>query len=336
MLPLSAISFFKIVCISVIFFLCIRVLIYVVALFAKGLTEDVIVVDLYLNDVKYACTYWSERGGRPYQEDRYDIQNANSFSSSSSSNDCNSSMYAVYDGHGGSHASQYCKTNMLKLIGKKLNTTDTNNDKHDSIDSNGNNKEDVGNTLADCFRKIDEDFESVAKNKSLNDGTTAITAVIHNNFITVANAGDSRCILIQKGGKVKPLSYDHKPSRDDEVMRIRNLGGKVIYWGRWRVQGILAVSRAIGDVSLKPYITAEPEIEEKRITDDDMYVVLASDGLWDVMTNEDCASFILSRARNFKDLARALCYEAMLLGSADNVTVLIIDLKNNHKIVSSS
>ena len=120
MLPLSAISFLKIIFISVVFFLCIRVLIYVVALFAKGLTEDVIVVDLYLNDVQYACTYWSERGGRPYQEDRYDIQNANSFSSSSSSsskslNDCNSSMYAVYDGHGGSHASQYCKKNMLQL-----------------------------------------------------------------------------------------------------------------------------------------------------------------------------------------------------------------------------
>ena len=71
---------------------------------------------------------------------------------------------------------------------------------------------------------------------------------------------------------------------------------------------------------------------EKDLTDDDMYLVLASDGLWDVMTNEDCATFILSRSRNFKDVARALCYEAMLLGSADNVTVLVIDLKTDHRI----
>jgi len=116
------------------------------------------------------------------------------------------------------------------------------------------------------------------------------------------------------------MSVDHKPNREDEEKRIRNLGGKIIHWGRWRVQGVLAVSRAIGDVTLQvsllllihvaldpalshsqsdylpslvvvwqPYVTSEPEILEKDIGPEDEFLVLASDGLWDVMRNEDVA-----------------------------------------------
>jgi serine/threonine protein phosphatase PrpC len=67
----------------------------------------------------------------------------------------------------------------------------------------------------------------------------------------------------------------------------------VIFWGRWRVEGVLAVSRAIGDISLKPYVTCDPEIQSKFIAEEDMYMVLASDGLWDVMSNEEVASFVV-------------------------------------------
>jgi serine/threonine protein phosphatase PrpC len=119
----------------------------------------------------------------------------------------------------------------------------------------------------------------------------------------------------------------------------------VIFWGRWRVEGVLAVSRAIGDISLKPYVTCDPEIQSKFIAEEDMYMVLASDGLWDVMSNEEVASFVVKyvccaslivyvillrrdcQHQDFKYIARDLCYEATLLGSSDNITVQVVDLR---------
>lgn len=100
------------------------------------------------------------------------------------------------------------------------------------------------------------------------------------------------------GGEEFPtaiVSDMYRSHREDETRRIKALGGRVIYWGRWRVQGVLAVSRAIGDVNLKPYVSAEPEFLTKTMTADDdlMYMVLASDGLWDVMSNQDVATFIM-------------------------------------------
>jgi hypothetical protein len=93
-------------------------------------------------------------------------------------------------------------------------------------------------------------------------------------------AGDSRAILVQRGARAVALSRDHKPSLPDETKRITDLGGKVIFWGRWRVEGILAVSRAIGDRHLKPYVTPEPEVCEWALTDRDCFLVLATDGIW--------------------------------------------------------
>ena len=166
----------------------------------------------------------------------------------------------------------------------------------------------------------------LARSKSYTDGSTAIVAVIHGKKAIVANCGDSRGVLVQKGGKAKPKSYDHKPNRADEEQRIRGLGGEILHNGRWRVQGILALSREIGDVSLQPLISCEPEIIEKELNNDDEYLVLASDGVWDVLSNEQVAK-LLYKCQDFTNSARDLCSEALLSGSTDNVTALVIDLK---------
>lgn len=99
------------------------------------------------------------------------------------------------------------------------------------------------------------------------------------------------------------------------------------------MQGCLAVSRAIGDVNYKPYVSAEPEIVVKKIEKDkDMFIVLASDGLWDVMTNEEVARYVyrnvVLRATDFKLIARELCREALIRGSCDNITCQIVCLRH--------
>ena len=284
-------------------FLVIRIIIYALTQFAKGLAE-VIEVDVYCNNVVYPCSYWSEKGGRPYQEDRFEMSGGREGFEETS-------VYAVFDGHGGDKAAQYCKDHLLQnILQHKTFGTDT------------------VMAMRSAFAQTDAAFSELARDNSMTDGTTAVVAAVLDRKVTVANAGDSRCILVKKGGNAVALSEDHKPSRDDEVARIRKLGGEVIYWGRWRVQGVLAVSRAIGDVNLKPYVTSEPEVHEWDMEGDDCFLVIASDGLWDVMTNEDVGRFV-SRGKEFKDLARALCHEAMLLGSADNVTALVIDIKSS-------
>ena len=144
----------------------------------------------------------------------------------------------------------------------------------------------------------------------------------------MANVGDSRGVLVHRSGRVTPLSVDHAPDRPDEERRIRSLGGRVIHWGRWRVQGILAVSRAIGDVKLQPYVSGCPEIIEKQLDNDDYFLVLASDGLWDVLRNDEVGKFVMGyKDKKFSNVARDLCFEAIILGSTDNVTVQVIDLR---------
>ena len=116
----------------------------------------------------------------------------------------------------------------------------------------------------------------------LSDGSTAIAALLQRNgTLTVANVGDSRCALVRKDGTCTALSFDHKPNRPDEKARVCAAGGWVVHQGCWRVAGDLAVSRAFGDRHLKRYgVCADPEITRFTISQNDAYLLLASDGLW--------------------------------------------------------
>lgn len=299
------------VCRDVVYFVFLLVIAWIVmhllvksmVKFAQGAYEPSVrqKVNIFINDVHYAVSYWTVQGGRPYQEDRHSERKGLGAK--------DSCLYGVFDGHGGHNAAEFCRSNMI-----------------DNVLADSEFLEDVPGALYRAFMKTDADFVEYGKRRGVVDGTTAVVVAIHNNKIHVANAGDSRAILIQRGGKVKSLSFDHKPSREDEGKRIRDLGGRVIFWGRWRVEGILAVSRGIGDVRLKPYVTSEPEITVKSIDDNDLYIVVASDGLWDVMQNDEVGRLV-SSCKDFTKVARALCDEATLLGSTDNITVQVVNLK---------
>ncbi|XP_056849248.1 protein phosphatase 2C 3-like [Raphanus sativus] len=122
-------------------------------------------------------------------------------------------------------------------------------------------------------------------------GSTAVVSVVTPEKIVVANCGDSRAVLC-RNGKPVPLSTDHKPDRPDKLDRIQEAGGRVIYWDGPRVLGVLAMSRAIGDNYLKPYVSSEPEVTVTDRTEEDEFLILASDGLWDVVTNEAACAMV--------------------------------------------
>ena len=109
---------------------------------------------------------------------------------------------------------------------------------------------------AQAFHETEREFLNIAGREGLRDGTTAVCAVIQRGkkeeVLTVAHVGDSRGVLCRAGYAVA-ITQDHKPDLEPEKARIEALGGFVSFIGCWRAMGILAMSRAIGDLFLKPY-----------------------------------------------------------------------------------
>lgn len=297
--------------------------------------------ELRPNNIHINVSHWSMAGGRPYMEDRYVVENLDAVQVEVSPVNVRSqaedvevtygprrtrrltlplTFCGVYDGHGGDKASQFCADWLSSYI--------RNDDSYPY---------DLGYSMKNAFVTIDEDFVNTGQ----TDGTTACAvSIVGGRRVVCANAGDSRAIVVRRDGSIVRLSRDHKPGIPDETRRISELGGRVIYWGRWRVEGLLAVSRSIGDASLKPYITAEPEICEYDIGKDDWFLILSSDGVWDVMDNEEAAHVVIASScamedgrlkidtDRFKWAARNLCEHARSCGSSDNFSCIVVDLKS--------
>lgn len=177
----------------------------------------------------------------------------------------------------------------------------------------------------------------------IHAGCTAIVCVINHNTLTVANAGDSRAVLCRKD-QVMPLSTDHKPLNDDEMLRIQQAGGFVNHFGR--VNGNLNVSRSIGDLKYKQaagimpskqMITALPDILQFDLMPDDEFIIIGCDGIWDCLSNQDCVDYVRQRIdhTSLTDIGTQLLDDIVSKDpratqgiGGDNMTFLLVDLKS--------
>ncbi|OQR93044.1 protein phosphatase 2C [Achlya hypogyna] len=227
-------------------------------------------------------------------------------------------FYGVYDGHAGRRCSAIVARALPLCI---LATGDT-----------------FHTNLTECLKTscldMDKKFLDLAATRGYKDGSTAITVLKRNDEIYVANIGDCRAILVSFDPastvpKVKALSTDQKPHSPGEKARIEEAGGIVLnIRGINRVNGLLAVARAFGDIALKRYIVAEPEVTVHQLQEHDAFIVIATDGLWDVFSNEAVASFVKTYLNMPLDsLALKLANMAIELGSTDNITALIVDVR---------
>ncbi|XP_059448114.1 probable protein phosphatase 2C 76 isoform X2 [Corylus avellana] len=249
-------------------------------------------------DGKLSCGYSSFRGKRATMEDFYDVKT----SKVDGQTVC---LFGIFDGHGGSRAAEYLKEHLFENLMK-----------HPQFIP------DTKLAISETYRQTDADFLDSERDTFRDDGSTASTAVLVGNHLYVANVGDSRAV-ISKAGKAIPLSEDHKPNRSDERKRIENAGGIVMWAGTWRVGGVLAMSRAFGNRMLKQFVVADPEIQEQEIDEELELLVLASDGLWDVVPNDDAVS--LARTEEEPEAAaRKLTEAAFNRGSADNITCIVV------------
>lgn len=184
--------------------------------------------------------------------------------------------------------------------------------------------------LKDEVLRCDSQLITAAKKKNAIGGTTLIMAVLDSGQLWVANVGDSRGVYGNRCGVAVPMSYDHKPCQLKEKKRIQEAGGFVAMNGVWRVQGVLATSRALGDYPLKDkkVVVADPDVLNFSVSDHRMqFAVLASDGLWDTHSNEEAVSLVRGELDDSMRGARRLAEDAHSRGSLDNVTVLVIDLR---------
>lgn len=280
--------------------------------------------------------------------------------------DLTAHFFGVYDGHGGSQVANYCRERVHIALEEELKVV-----KQELVKGTTNDNVQIGweKTFTNCFRKVDDEVGGKAsRNGDPSDvtsepiapetvGSTAVVALICSSHIIIANCGDSRAVLF-RGKEAMALSNDHKPNREDEYARIEAAGGKVIQWNGHRVFGVLAMSRSIGDRYLKPWIIPEPEVTFTARAREDECLILASDGLWDVISNEEACevarkriliwhkkngggNVAVERDGNGVDPAAqaAADYLAMLAlqkGSNDNISVIVVDLKAQRRFKTKS
>ncbi|XP_063376063.1 protein phosphatase 1L [Cydia fagiglandana] len=195
-----------------------------------------------------------------------------------------------------------------------------------------------GKLLTDEVLAADRLLVEAAKRSMNVAGTTALLAIMEGNHLIVANVGDSRGVMCDSRGNAIPVSFDHKPQQVREQKRIEAAGGYIAFNGVWRVAGILATSRAMGDYPLKDkkFVIADPDILTFNLNDHKpMFLVLASDGLWDTFSNEEAVKFIKERLDEPDYGAKSLTLQAYYRGSVDNITVLVINFLDN-KVASST
>ncbi|KVI05921.1 probable protein phosphatase 2C 6 [Cynara cardunculus var. scolymus] len=279
--------------------------------------------------------------------------------------DLTAHFFGVYDGHGGSQVANYCRERVHIALEEELKVV-----KQELVKGTTNDSVQVGweKAFTNCFQKVDDEVGGKAsRNGDPSDvtsepiapetvGSTAVVALICSSHIIIANCGDSRAVLY-RGKEAMALSNDHKPNREDEYARIEAAGGKVIQWNGHRVFGVLAMSRSIGDRYLKPWIIPEPEVTFTARAREDECLILASDGLWDVISNEEACEVArkriliwhkknggntaVERDGNGVDPAAqaAADYLSMLAlqkGSNDNISVIVVDLKAQRRFKTKS
>jgi protein phosphatase PTC2/3 len=271
----------------------------------------------------------------------------------SSCNPCG--FFSLYDGHGGSGCANYLRDNLYTQLA-----------------SNQFFKTNKMRALQESVIRIEEKFEAKSIKDSDFSGSCALVALVEFDRLTLANVGDSRLICHSREEGTKVLTTDHKPESTKERERILRAGGKVyrtktettfdtidhegklhqirkeICQGPFRVEpGGLSVSRAIGDVKVKQFnfggkpgcVIAEPEIREVSLTDQTEFLVLACDGIFDVLENAEVTKIVreslkISSIRKYE--ARAACKQACIevveaakeRKSKDNLTVVLVTMKD--------
>ncbi|XP_060211269.1 probable protein phosphatase 2C 72 [Lycium barbarum] len=214
----------------------------------------------------------------------------------------NGAFGGVFDGHGenGHIVSKLVVNKLPSLLLKQIASLP-------KITSLGKNFNKWKEAFLSSFKLMDKDIRSIEKLDCSCSGTTAVVAIRQEDDLIIANLGDSRAVLGRKSeeGVIEAvqLTTDLKPSLPYEAERIRNCDGRVLalqeephikrVWLPHEDVPGLAMSRAFGDFMLKNYgIISKPDVSYHHISPHDQFLVLATDGVWDVLSNDQVVSIV--------------------------------------------
>ncbi|KFK32556.1 hypothetical protein AALP_AA6G258400 [Arabis alpina] len=265
---------------------------------------------------------WSDVGSRSTMEDAYlCLDNFMDSYGLKNSGDGPSAFYGVFDGHGGKHAADFACHHIPRYIVEDQEFPS-----------------EINKVISSAFLQTDIAFsEACAMDASLASGTTALAAILFGRLLVVANAGDCRAVLSRQGKAIE-MSKDHKPMSSKEKRRIEASGGYV-YDGY--LNGQLNVARALGDFHMEGMkkkkdgsdggpLIAEPELMTAKLTEEDEFLIIGCDGVWDVFMSQNAIDFARRRLQEHNDpvmCSKELVEEALKRKSGDNVTAVVVCLQ---------
>ncbi|KAG9149080.1 hypothetical protein Leryth_010687 [Lithospermum erythrorhizon] len=258
---------------------------------------------------------WADRGSRSSMEDVYIC--ADNFMHDYGLKDSSegpSAFYGVFDGHGGKHAADFACHHLPRFIVQD-----------EEFPS------ELERAIATAFVQTDHAFaEACTLDTGLASGTTALAALVIGSSLVVANAGDCRAVLCRKGKAIE-MSRDHKPACIREKRRIEASGG---YVDDGYLNGQLNVARALGDWHMEGLkameggpLSAEPELMNTRLTEEDEFLIIGCDGIWDVFMSQNAVDFARRRLQEHNDpemCSKDLVDEAIKRRSGDNLAVVVV------------
>eukprot|EP00835_Amoeboradix_gromovi_P007142 NODE_1098_length_1206_cov_0.285456.p1 type:complete len:263 gc:universal NODE_1098_length_1206_cov_0.285456:1159-371(-) len=225
-------------------------------------------------------------------------------------------LLAVFDGHAGSEASIYCEEHFHREFINQLLLSD------EELDTNNKNEErDILSVFQKTFSAIDDQL------KFTHAGCTAVVSYIQKESadkytLYCANAGDARAVLCRNRKAVR-LTRDHKGTDEWEAKRITDNNGFVF---KGRVNGVLAVTRSLGDHAMKEHVVSLPFCTRTDLCPADTFLILACDGLWDVCEDQTAVDLVLQ----YKDPQKAadkLVEYALENNSTDNLSIMVLQIK---------
>ncbi|EAS02734.4 protein phosphatase 2C containing protein (macronuclear) [Tetrahymena thermophila SB210] len=253
------------------------------------------------------------RCNRPQMEDRYCAllqQKQNQFKES---------FFGVFDGHKNYEISNFLKNNLYQ-----------------SIQTQNSYEQNIKESIIQASLMLDKEIQEMIKVRNLKGGSTALCALIRNKTINLLNVGDSIAAIVSYDG-IRQINEQHRPSNPKEQEILIQKGAVLLERsGVSRINGELAISRSFGDNEFKEFITSMPDVYSFDIQSNDQYLLLATDGFWDVINLEEANYFIKQWEVEKQDRENIDNLSSFLINQActkitnfkkDNMTVLVVDLQ---------